>query len=216
MIFKERPREPKDEQPTVPKPIVARGIYVRPEDIEQFGYTRGCPRCDHDRTFGPGRTNRAHSQMCRTRITEELSKTPLGQARIAAATERLDRSLYDMTRAQAQGEKEVVTDIPVVEPVVVPSVSADTPPSFLPLHVPADADDVVVGRVVDDVVDRGNDLDINGADRERNVINNDAEGSVFHRVADDNPATKSSAHVDQGVDIDVVHGVERAKPCVAT
>ena len=30
VIFKERPRKPEDEQPTVPKPIVARGIYVRP------------------------------------------------------------------------------------------------------------------------------------------------------------------------------------------
>ena len=109
-------------------------------------------------------------------ITNELSKTPWGQARIAAAAQRLDRSVYDMTRDLAQGEKtEEATAVPVVDPPVVVQ-SADTPPTFLPLDVPV-AEDIVVGRVVEDL---GTNSGIADAvvNSERNVINADVDGPV--------------------------------------
>ena len=50
--------------------IIARQPYIRAADLEQFGMTRGCPKCDHYinyQTLG----SRPHSRACRTRITTE-------------------------------------------------------------------------------------------------------------------------------------------------
>ena len=69
------------------KVAVSRQAYIKPSDIEEFGLTRGRPRCDHPISHGPGRTSKPHSQRCGTRIMTELAKTPRGQARIAAAAE---------------------------------------------------------------------------------------------------------------------------------
>ena len=66
----------------------------------------------------------------------ELAQTPEGQARIAAATQRLDRTTFDMIRAQSQGENvPEATSVPSEIPEVVVQ-STDTPPTFLPLNVP--------------------------------------------------------------------------------
>ena len=47
---------------------MARQVYITPKDLEKFGLTRGCRKCDHERTYGPGRTSAAHSKICRDRI----------------------------------------------------------------------------------------------------------------------------------------------------
>ena len=90
---------------------LARQPYIMKKDLEEFGLTRGCARCDHQLQYGTD-TSKPHSQRCRARITEELSKTVTGKARIAAAAERLDRTVAEMGqqfRADApQGEKDDV------------------------------------------------------------------------------------------------------------
>ena len=82
--------------PGVPPPdqLIARRIYLKPDDFELYGYTRGCKRCDHDKKYGPNRCKTNHSETCRARIEAELAKTPQGQARIERARERIDTALW--------------------------------------------------------------------------------------------------------------------------
>ena len=89
----------------------ARRVYIKARDLENHGYTSGCPRCEHEMKYGKGRTTLPHSERCRQRIMEELAKTDEGQRRIAEAGARLDRALVDMGEAifreeqpAAQGE----------------------------------------------------------------------------------------------------------------
>ena len=87
-------------------------------DFEDFGYTSGCPRCDHELKWGPGRTSRPHSERCRSRIMAELAKTDVGRLRLGLAADRMDRSMWDHVsrhedqKAHAQGEN--VGEVPIV------------------------------------------------------------------------------------------------------
>ena len=73
-----------------------------------FGMTRGCERCDHQMRYGPGRTTKGHSAICRKRILVELAKTAEGQRRISNATVRLDKTVAELGEPHradvAQGE----------------------------------------------------------------------------------------------------------------
>ena len=51
-----------------PKVALSRQVYIKPSDVEKYGPTRGCPKCDHDLNYGPGRTSRGHSKKCRDRF----------------------------------------------------------------------------------------------------------------------------------------------------
>ena len=102
VVFRER-TDPAAEPPA-PKLLVSRDIYLKRSDFDQWGLTVGCPRCDHERAYGPNRTKQGHSQACRRRIIAKLAETPAGQARIASANQRMDKQVYDMSRAGAQGE----------------------------------------------------------------------------------------------------------------
>ena len=97
-----------------------------------------CPGCDHYRLYGFGRTSRPHSIACRQSIMGELANSPEGQARISAASDRLDRTAFEMGRAQAQGEKDnASTAEPAIAEEVVPSAES-TPPLFLPILIVVD------------------------------------------------------------------------------
>ena len=54
-------------------PMVPRRARLKPEDFEEFGYTVGCPGCDHLRIGGSAR--RSHNEACRDRTEAELMKT---------------------------------------------------------------------------------------------------------------------------------------------
>ena len=56
-----------------------RGIYIKKEDLEAFGFTPGCKRCRSALTYGTAQGSMPHSIACRMRIVEELKKTPAGQ-----------------------------------------------------------------------------------------------------------------------------------------
>ena len=103
------------------KQSLARRIYIRQSDYEAHGLTDHCPRCEHTKRYGPGRTTKPHSQECRDRIVEELAKTPEGQARIKSATERAEKSVAEHIEQQvpsAEGEKSL--DVRGRDPVDVP------------------------------------------------------------------------------------------------
>ena len=55
-----------------------RKVYIKGEDIRAYGYTVGCPRCNHEGRYAPGRTTKGHSEACRARIVAELSKPQKG------------------------------------------------------------------------------------------------------------------------------------------
>ena len=125
------------------KVSLARRIYIRQSDYDTYGLTDNCPRCEHTKRYGPGRSTKPHSQECRDRIVGHLSKTPEGLARIKSAEERGERSLLEHAEQQdpnAQGEKGVVRDrdhvadapLPFEE---LPSGSAEAP-RFSPVPVP--------------------------------------------------------------------------------
>ena len=82
--------------------VKARKLYIKGSDLCAFGYTVGCPRCTHERRYGPGRTTKGHSDECRQRITDELSKTPEGLRRISAADECINRSIAEDIERQDQ------------------------------------------------------------------------------------------------------------------
>ena len=50
------------------KVALSRQVYIKAQDLIDFGLTRGCPRCDHQLQFGAGRTGKPHSKRCRDRI----------------------------------------------------------------------------------------------------------------------------------------------------
>ena len=77
-------------------------MHLKGEDSKVFGYTAGCPRRDHERRYGPGRTTKGHSTACRQRIIDELMKTPEGLRRLQNADERLNRDLAEHVGSNAQ------------------------------------------------------------------------------------------------------------------
>ena len=81
VLFQDRPEQPGDADPA--RKSTVRTLYIKSEDIRAFGYIVECPKCDHDRRYGPGRTTKGHSEVCRSRIMAELAKTPEGQRRLS-------------------------------------------------------------------------------------------------------------------------------------
>ena len=118
VVFKDKNEV--DQQAPEPKASLARQIYLRSSDFEQFGMTRGCPTCDHYLMHGSWGT-RPHSAACRTRVTAEIAKSDAGQRRIAAASDRLDRTVEAIGQAfrkdLPQGEKVDVAVDEVVQPL---------------------------------------------------------------------------------------------------
>ena len=66
-------------------------IYLKGADFKALGFSDGCPKCDHARRSGPGRTTAPHSEQCRQRVMIELMKTPEGIARVNQALNRGER-----------------------------------------------------------------------------------------------------------------------------
>ena len=76
-------RKPNLVQCKIPEVNIQR-LYIRQRDLHRHGYTPNCPRCDRiiaNKSF----IWHKHSEICRQRITEKLSKTEEGQQRIEKA-----------------------------------------------------------------------------------------------------------------------------------
>ena len=91
VVFKDKSGEKEDQFED--KVTLARQAYIRPKDLEEHGLTRGCPSCDHQLKYGPGRTGKPHSQLIRARMMAELAKTTAGRIKMSAATDRMDRTV---------------------------------------------------------------------------------------------------------------------------
>ena len=50
------------------KIAVARQVYIKASDLLEYGLTRGCPKCEHELSYGAGRTSKPHSQRCKACI----------------------------------------------------------------------------------------------------------------------------------------------------
>ena len=64
---------------------------MKQADLEAFGYTPGCKRCQSILTYGSAQGSMPHSDACRLRIIEELKKMPAGLKRVEKMLERTDR-----------------------------------------------------------------------------------------------------------------------------
>ena len=85
------PRPPQHDEPEVEqdRPVIPRAFNIRRTDLEKYGYTKGCRKCDCIRQKIPGEGgSKAHSEECRNRIAEEMMKDERAARRIQAAQER--------------------------------------------------------------------------------------------------------------------------------
>ena len=86
-------KEPVEKRADVEPETLVRRVYLYPTISSEFGYTVGCPNCDHVTRYGTAcKTN--HSEKCRNRMLEKLMTTEKGKLRIARATARLDRATW--------------------------------------------------------------------------------------------------------------------------
>ena len=76
---------------------------IRRADLDAYGFTEGCPRCDHAVRYGYGRTSQGHSESCRTRIYEAMLESDEGKLRIARMGQR---QLEVFTEYQALMERQ--------------------------------------------------------------------------------------------------------------
>ena len=54
-------------------------IYRKGADFKVFGFTDGCPECDHARIYGSGRTTTPHSEACRQVIILSRSERNIAE-----------------------------------------------------------------------------------------------------------------------------------------
>ena len=116
------------EKPFEQQETLSRNLYLRADDFEKHGLTRGCPKSDQFLRRGDWKlTSGPHSSLCRTRITTELAKAVAGQIRIAKASGRMMKDVDRIVQAstdQPQGEKvDVVQDRPIADNVPPPFVA---------------------------------------------------------------------------------------------
>ena len=91
-------REPDPESAHAPLPVprpempVPRRMMIRRSDLDEYGFTVGCPGCDAQlasRRSGDRLATRAHTEECRARLLEAIRQTPEGRRRIDEAVERI-------------------------------------------------------------------------------------------------------------------------------
>ena len=70
-------------------------LYILPNDLQMFGYSLGCKKCQSYVKGTLLSSTVQHSEACRQRIIIELAKTEVGRARIAKVNERTDQYLAD-------------------------------------------------------------------------------------------------------------------------
>ena len=92
-----------DIPPTLDKAPQLRRVYIKQADLNRFGYTQGCKRCQHILMYGPSSGTMPHSDACRARIVAELSNTEDGRARLERLTERTDRYIAEHMKQQIEG-----------------------------------------------------------------------------------------------------------------
>ena len=60
VIFKDQIDKPREGVEDIAR--AARRVYIKATDIAKYGYTSGCPKCEHEMKYGKGRTTVPHSE----------------------------------------------------------------------------------------------------------------------------------------------------------
>jgi hypothetical protein len=139
-----------------------RKIYIRQADLDAFGYTPGCKKCQSILGRGKGETSAPHSDICRAGITAEISKTSEGEARLARITERADRFIAERIQEADQhapqggiaGNAEHVVPLPEFlpfDPVEVAARASSSTANVAPSSSspPADRSDMPIDQNTD-------------------------------------------------------------------
>ena len=89
-----------DDVQTYPKPehdvpSNPRRLKITMKTLKECGTTEGCDQCRHVTAFGEAKPGLAHSEICRKRILEEMTKTEQGMARINRHENRIDRAIAE-------------------------------------------------------------------------------------------------------------------------
>ena len=79
-------------QPEV-MPAAPRGVHIKHEYLEKFGYTSGCIKCEDIQVGRVSDNKRGHSIDCRNRLRECMRKEEILQEHVAKSEERMDRYL---------------------------------------------------------------------------------------------------------------------------
>ena len=113
------------DEPAEDPVVQARRVYIRASDLDGFGYTDGCPKCQHILRYGSNvPTGKNHNEKCRQRIMKRLSETEEGRARLGEAANRMVRSVAEHVerhddrlrdREPVQGERRLLPELPVPE-----------------------------------------------------------------------------------------------------
>ena len=100
-----RPVEPGHPVPAPGGDPVPRRAKLKPQDFDRHGFTVGCPGCEQIQLNSPDRKN--HTEQCRRRMEEALSKTSEGQERLGRAKDRLDTKVAEMRQAEIDKQTRV-------------------------------------------------------------------------------------------------------------
>ena len=115
------------------KVIGVRGVYIRQEDFNNFGYTANRRKCQSIRLYGSAAGTMPHLVACRKRIMAKLQETEAGRVRVAKMSQRVDRYNVEQDAKQDLGAKgsasssgpqgPVRVDLPTLKPMDVLSLS---------------------------------------------------------------------------------------------
>ncbi len=91
--------QPAVDEPVAPPetaaPTIAKRLRINQKELDDYGYTEGCPQCAHAQRYGRARPGGQHSAACRARIVEAMSQSDVGKRRIEAHEERVNRSIAE-------------------------------------------------------------------------------------------------------------------------
>ena len=100
--------QPSSDITTKERVAQVRRVYIRQEDLDRHGYTKGCKRCQNILVYGPKSSTVPHTDECRDRIMAEFAKTEQGRVRLARMNERADRFIAEHMRQQIEGTSTAV------------------------------------------------------------------------------------------------------------
>ena len=83
--------KPVKDDPGTENVVKARKMYIHQADLDAFGYTPACKKCQSMLGHGKGETSASHSETCRARILAKMAKTDEGLARVARMNDRVAR-----------------------------------------------------------------------------------------------------------------------------
>ena len=101
--------QPAEQQPDVPPPppdggYIPRGLLIKREYLEKYGYTQGCRKCRGILRGDESATRMSHTVVCRNRIIEAMKGDPELKERVERADERQQEWIARQVEAGDQPE----------------------------------------------------------------------------------------------------------------